>query len=91
MKENKLKIYITRYALTSGIQEAEATVGDHAPNMAVVEGTGLTLYLHGNDWHRTFESAVARAEEMRAKKLKVLDKTVRKLKDVSFAKSTPLR
>ena len=39
---------------------------------------------HGNDWHRTEADAVARAEQMRVKKIASLEKQIAKLKKLSF-------
>lgn len=44
------------------------------------------IYYHGegNDWHRTKESAIAKAEEMRKKKIASLKKQIEKLEKMEF-------
>jgi hypothetical protein len=78
MPEKLTKIWVTRYALTSGIFEAEAEVENHSEGMAVVpqnyETGEYKKYFHGKDWHLTKESAIKRAEEMRVKKISSLQK-----------------
>lgn len=82
-------IYVTRYALTEGIQRyenAEHCVGTN-PGMVRVRGAGpLPLFLHGEgkDWHRTPESALKRAEQMRQAKIASLKKQLAKLEKLTF-------
>lgn len=44
------------------------------------------VYYHGEDkhWHRTRESAVKRANDMRDAKIKSLEKSIAKLKKMEF-------
>jgi hypothetical protein len=42
------------------------------------------MYLQGKDWHTTKEAAVARANEMRAKKIDSLRKQIMKLEGMTF-------
>lgn len=67
-----MKVYCTKYLFTSGIQEIE------------VEQSCFYLYGQGKEWHKTKESAIARAEEMRIKKLKALDKQMKKISAMKF-------
>lgn len=79
-----MKVWITRYALTTGITEVEAEdCGDDM--IRVREGSGFLFYhKEGRDWHRTKESAVAKAEEMRQKKITSLKKQIDKLEKMRF-------
>lgn len=78
--------YITKYALTKGIGEY--------PDGFLKEKEGLlsnareNLFFHGEGrvWHRTLESAVAQAEEMRAAKIASLEKAIKKMKALEFNK-----
>lgn len=71
-------VYITKYALTTGVYSAEADVnGDMAVQRA--KGSGYAQYLHGKDWHLTEDEALDRAEEMRIAKLKSLFKQIKKI------------
>lgn len=86
-------IYVTKYALTAGIQmmEAEDHNADYA-NMATVRGnqaddskpTVYTQYFHRPDWHETREAAVGRANKMVEAKLASLAKAVAKMKKLTF-------
>ena len=64
-----MKVWITKYALTKGIYEAEADNCCH-DGMVVV---GYNCYHgEGKEWCMTREEAVHRAEEMRQKKIENL-------------------
>jgi len=79
-----MKIYITKYIFTDGIIQHDAEIKD---GMAIVRmGSGLPLFLHveGKDWHATKESAIKRAEELRIRKLKSLDKQHKKISAMVF-------
>lgn len=79
-----MKVWITKYALTSGIFEVDAETCT-SPSLMVVRKPGeLTAYFHANDWHKSKEDAIARAEEMRAKKIASLRKIIAKLEAMSF-------
>ncbi len=79
----KVKIWITKYALTSGIFETCAVItGD---NMASYKRDGrYTEFAHGKQFHLSNESAIAEAEEMRIKKLKSLEKQIKKVSAIKF-------
>lgn len=49
-------------------------------------GTSFPTYYHeeGKEWHRTKESAIAKAEEMRKKKIASLQKQIKKLENINF-------
>lgn len=82
-----MKVFITRYALTKGIQEIEAVeVSKGMIKAAPAPGSCYVSYYHGNDWHLTYEAAQLRAEAMVAKKLKTLRKQVAKLEKLSFSR-----
>ena len=83
--ENKprCKAFITKYALTSGIKEME--VEELSPGNIKRLGNNYD-YFHGEgkEWHRTMESAVKRAEEMRVKKIASLKNQIVKLEKLKF-------
>ncbi len=79
-----MQIYITKYLFTNGIELVDAEISD---KMAIVgESNSYQQYFHGEgrEWHRTKESAIARAEEMRIKKLKAIDKQMKKISAMKF-------
>ena len=79
-----MKVFITKYALTSGIKELEVTTTDRSPSM--VSGTGLFENYHGEgrEWHKTLEGAKDRAELMRDLKITSLKKQINKLEKMVF-------
>ena len=83
-----MKIWNTKYALTNGITEHEAEDCFHISEGWVKYQTdnGYLQYLHGEgkQWHRTQESALARAEEMRQKKIQSLRKQLAKIESLRF-------
>lgn len=82
MSEELVKAYITQYALTRGIF---ATVVETTHIDTMVSTTSrFKQYFHKPDWHLTYEEAVARAEEMRQKKIASLEKQLAKLKAMTF-------
>lgn len=85
-------VYITKYAITTGVYSAEADVkGDMAvQRVQRAKGSGYAQYFHGKDWHLTEDEALDRAEEMRIAKLKSLDKQMKKISALKFTiKSSP--
>lgn len=69
-----MKVWVTKYALTSGIKELEVEYSKETPSMVVGKAWDEYYNGEGREWHRTYESAVAWAEEMRLKKIESLKK-----------------
>lgn len=82
-----MKAFITKYALTHGIQEVDdAEISPQAPSMISVRSFGVACFHgEGKDWHRSREGAVTRAEEMRVKKIASLQKKIIKLGELTFS------
>lgn len=82
-----MKVYITKYALTTGVYIAEVNECD-APGMVEQPRTNKTYtqYFHGEgkDWHKTKESAVNRVKVMKEAKLKAIQKQVDKINKISL-------
>lgn len=81
-----MKIFISKYALSRGVFEAEADVDDNG--FAVVRKPGsFSEYYHGEgrDWCRTREQAFQVAEAMRVKKIASLKQQIGKLKVMTFS------
>jgi len=77
-------IYVTKYALTTGIFTAQGEQSSDDSFFFKSEGSGFTNFARGNDVHLTEEAALARAEEMRIAKLKTLDKQMKKVSAMKF-------
>jgi hypothetical protein len=87
MKNENITAWVTKCALTSGIRKVSGTVR-HETSSDMLSYIGSRYdwreYVHGNDWHRTPEAALARAEEMRKNKIAALKKRIAKLKYTMF-------
>lgn len=79
-----MKAWITKYALTTGIFEITAEITEDGA--AYDMHTSIPTFFHGEgrEWHRTKESAIAKAEEMRKKKIASLKKQIEKLEGMKF-------
>jgi hypothetical protein len=82
-----MKIWVTKHCFTAGITEHDAE--ELESGMVVVRRDApncLDQYYHGEgrDWHKTRESAVNRAREMKIKKLQSLDKQIKKISAIEF-------
>ena len=89
--QERFKAWVTRYALTDGIWIGEADSCAESPNVIGFnreKPLGI-LYVIGNDWHRTEEAAIKRAEEMRTRKIASLRKQIAKLEAMTFDKKAP--
>ena len=80
-----MKIWITRYALTSGIEEVEAELSHNDTMATYGKGNGAyTQYDHNNDFHKTKEAAILWAEKMRIDKIASLQKSIEKMQKLRF-------
>lgn len=78
-----MTVWITKYALTAGIKKYEAEKLNN--DMVKVQEPGcFVMYFHGRQWHADLGSAIAKAEVMREAKIKSLEKSLAKLKKMSF-------
>lgn len=85
-KREQFTAWVTKYALTEGIlkMQVEDCFGV-SPDM-VKKVNSPSNWFHGKDWHRSYEDAVARAEEMRTEKLKSIDKQRARILALKFTK-----
>jgi hypothetical protein len=83
----EMKAYITKYCLTGrvGIQEVSDAI-ECGKGMVSVPSLGCSAYFHGEgtEWHKTKESAIARAEQMRLARIMSFRKAIMKLKSLKF-------
>lgn len=81
-----MKAYVTKYALTAGIMEVQDAEPTSSEGMISVRSLGIHTYFHGEgkDWHRTKDSAIKRAEEMRRRKLESMEKQKRRIEEIIF-------
>jgi len=80
-----VKVWITKYALSKGIFEAEAE-SSFTPRMAKITSPNWPKwpYFHGEEWHTTKEAAVKKAEKMRLARIESLKKQIAKLEKMKF-------
>lgn len=74
-----MKVFITRYALSGGIQLKEANL----VNRDMVASSRGGFY-HKPDWHTEAAGAIVRAEKMRDAKIASLTKSLERLKGLNF-------
>jgi len=82
-----MKVWITKYAFTKGIQIVEGRISNiGSGSMFCYRQNGYDCSAHGEgrDWHRTQESAIRRVEAMRVNKIASLKKSIAKLEAKSF-------
>ena len=87
MKNEDITAWVTRYALTTGIQKVSGTVCHETSSTMLCysdPANGSKKFVHGNDWHRTPKAALARAEKMRKAKIASLKKSIAKLEATMF-------
>jgi len=83
----KIQIYDTKQALSCGIVCREVDQRDMSERMVTYRNSnGYTEYLHGEgkDWHRTWDSALQRAESMRVKRIKSLERSLKRMQGLVF-------
>lgn len=78
-----MRVWISKYALTYGVQEIDATISERFPDMIKETNNGLSIY-HGTEWHLTKEEAIKKAEEMRTKRIESLKNEIAKLEKLRF-------
>jgi hypothetical protein len=84
MDEKRMKVFVTKWCLTNGIQELE--VLEAGDGMVEVKEPGwCCTYLHKGEWHRDRAAAVTKAEEMRARKIESVKKSLAKLEAMRFS------
>lgn len=83
------KVYITKWALTAGIKIRETDSDTNGTMIGVKEASGYRSCFHGNEWYATPEEAVARAEEMRLKRIACLEKSLKRIRSLTFDLTSP--
>lgn len=78
-----MKVYITKYALTKGIQESNGKIDNYR---FIPEHYGRISYSwnYKPDWHIFKEDAIKQAEKMRLSKIISLKKQLNKLENLKF-------
>lgn len=79
-----MKVYITKYCLTQGIFEDEVEIWSDISISMCKSIYNKYVYFHKPYWHETKEEAIKYAEQMKNRKIKSLEKQIRKLKELKF-------
>lgn len=79
-----MRVWITKYALTQGVFEMD--VERQSDDGKSVYGKAWNQSYHGQgvEWCKTKSAAIARAKEMRDKKIASLKKQIEKLEKMTF-------
>lgn len=80
-----MKFFLSKYALTDGIKEAEGKVVKGDTVYAKLDGY-YSLFAFGKEAHETREAAVEAAEFLRARKLASLRRQIAKIEELDFSK-----
>lgn len=78
-----MKMYVSKYALSSGIQEVEGSAHYNDSNYFVTPN-GFNAYRIGTDAFLTLPEAQEAAEKARVRKIKALENQIAKLQKLSF-------
>lgn len=80
-----MKVWVTKYALTSGITEHEVEINHNISSDMVTDKSGsYPCSFHGKEWWRTKSNAVDYANDMRKKKIASLKKQIKRLEALEF-------
>jgi len=89
MERERITAWVTKYALTDGIEIVSAEHCSDINDGMISYGNGYSAQTaHGKDWHITREAAIARAEEMRKAKIASLKRSICKLESMTFIAPT---
>lgn len=84
-----MKVYYTKYALTSGILIVEGELSERNPGYLSINRLDKMVMqglLHPGEWFETWEAAVDKAETMRANAIKSAEKKISKLRNMKWVK-----
>lgn len=87
-----MRVWITKYCLTTGIEEVEGIISENNNDMIQiireqkqgVYGTMEFAHGKGKEWHDSKKSAIIRAEQLRKKKIENLKNQIEKLENLKF-------
>ena len=76
-------VYITKYALSGDIGTGETESSIDGTRITVKDTYGASYY-YDDEWHTTWTQAVERAEQMRAARIASLEKSLDKVRALTF-------
>lgn len=78
------KIYVTKFALTSGVFSIDAEVNTEAKSARFIDANGYRWFVFGKEFWLTPEDAIEDCERRKTSKLKSLEKQKRKIEQLNF-------
>ncbi len=84
-ERTRFTAYITAFALTKGVYETEVEDCFNVSPTMVQDVFRHAEFYRNKEWHRTKQEAISYAEEMRANKLKSLDKQRKRIEGLKFS------
>lgn len=82
MEQEKIKVWISKYALTKGVYEEEVRMNNRFPSTC--SSIAHWKLYHRGEWHNDKTDAISRAEELRKLKLKSLKSQLEKIENLKF-------
>ncbi len=85
----KVKVWLTKYALTRGIETQTVRIGKS--DLAVKirnKGGWSSSYVYKPHWHASHAEAVARAAMMRTAKIASLQRSLQRMEALDFSEPT---
>lgn len=79
------KIYVTKYALTTGPFQVDAEVSPGVKKATIKKCNGYLYGVYGKDFWLTPEEAISDCERRRDERLKSLEKQKAKLEKLTFS------
>ena len=79
-----MKVYVTKYFATKGIVLVDAEATSVESMLSYVEGNGYRGFLHKGDYVTTEEDARNAFNNLKSKKLKSLERSLSKIKQMEF-------
>ncbi len=86
MNDEKITVWVSKDALTSGVQEVQGYLCERYSNTVFIGGIFPCRFPH---WHRTLDDALTQAELMRTKKIESLRKTLKKMENLKIKVIAP--
>lgn len=78
------KIYITKYALTTGVFSVDAKIKSDGTSATFYDKRNMPQFVYGKDFWLTPEEAFIDCERRRINKLKSLEKQKQKIESLNF-------
>lgn len=80
------KVFVTTYALSSGIDEYEVAEFLSENNIRVINSEFYQgkMYVKRGDWFRTKEEAIARAEKKRKLQINALYRRIARMEEIKY-------